>query len=382
MICNPNNPTGARLRDGRARRRSAGIASRAWVPGSCPTRSTAAPSAMADETPTVWGRYERAIVTSGLSKAYGLPGLRIGWIVAPPAARARALGRARLHDDRAGRRQRSAGADRARARPPRASARAHARHHPRRTTPSCAAGSIAEPGLTHAPPEAGAIVFVRYHACDPLGGRSPSGCARRPACSWCRATLFEHGRLSADRLRIRPGCIWRRRLDRIGACPRDASARMRADLALDRLRQRRAPLRAAARRTAGLAVARLRSRLPRRGHRDAPSRRDLRAATGVDAADAASDRRVAAVRHAGRGSGRLRDHRRLAASTADAEGRRSKRRSSTSARDSPRSITSARRWRRGCHVVTANKGPAAFAYRGTERARRERRACRSSSKAR
>ena len=39
----------------------------------------------ADDTPTVWGRYERAIVSSGLSKAYGLPGLRIGWVVAPPA---------------------------------------------------------------------------------------------------------------------------------------------------------------------------------------------------------------------------------------------------------------------------------------------------------
>ncbi|MEK6629751.1 MAG: aminotransferase class I/II-fold pyridoxal phosphate-dependent enzyme, partial [Acidobacteriota bacterium] len=37
------------------------------------------------ETPSVWGRYERAIVTSGLSKAYGLPGLRVGWIAGPPA---------------------------------------------------------------------------------------------------------------------------------------------------------------------------------------------------------------------------------------------------------------------------------------------------------
>ena len=30
----------------------------------------------------MWGRYDRAIITAGLSKAYGLPGLRIGWIVA------------------------------------------------------------------------------------------------------------------------------------------------------------------------------------------------------------------------------------------------------------------------------------------------------------
>src|SRR2546427_462715 len=33
----------------------------------------------------MWGRSDRVIVTSGLSKAYGLPGLRIGWIVGPPA---------------------------------------------------------------------------------------------------------------------------------------------------------------------------------------------------------------------------------------------------------------------------------------------------------
>jgi aspartate/methionine/tyrosine aminotransferase len=34
-------------------------------------------------TPSFWGRYAKTIITSGLSKAYGLPGLRVGWIVAP-----------------------------------------------------------------------------------------------------------------------------------------------------------------------------------------------------------------------------------------------------------------------------------------------------------
>lgn len=35
------------------------------------------------ETPSFWGRYDRLLITSGLSKAYGLPGLRTGWIVSP-----------------------------------------------------------------------------------------------------------------------------------------------------------------------------------------------------------------------------------------------------------------------------------------------------------
>jgi aspartate/methionine/tyrosine aminotransferase len=34
-------------------------------------------------TPSFWGMSDRVIVTSGLSKAYGIPGVRIGWIVGP-----------------------------------------------------------------------------------------------------------------------------------------------------------------------------------------------------------------------------------------------------------------------------------------------------------
>jgi aspartate/methionine/tyrosine aminotransferase len=37
------------------------------------------------ETPSLFGEYERVIATGSLSKAYGLPGIRIGWAVAPPA---------------------------------------------------------------------------------------------------------------------------------------------------------------------------------------------------------------------------------------------------------------------------------------------------------
>jgi aspartate/methionine/tyrosine aminotransferase len=83
VICNPNNPTGARLTttdlDGIAR-----IADRhgAWILSDEVYRGAEIDGL---ETASMWGRSPRVIVTSGLSKAYGLPGLRIGWIVAPPS---------------------------------------------------------------------------------------------------------------------------------------------------------------------------------------------------------------------------------------------------------------------------------------------------------
>jgi len=82
IICNPNNPTGARIEAGDLDRIAA-VASRCgcWILADEIYRGAERDGR---ETPSMWARYERVIVTSGLSKAYGLPGLRIGWIVAPP----------------------------------------------------------------------------------------------------------------------------------------------------------------------------------------------------------------------------------------------------------------------------------------------------------
>ena len=81
VVCNPNNPTGAILSESEmdglidvARSSDAWLLSDEVYQGAERT---------AHRTPSFWGRYEKAIITNGLSKAYGLPGLRIGWIVAP-----------------------------------------------------------------------------------------------------------------------------------------------------------------------------------------------------------------------------------------------------------------------------------------------------------
>jgi len=83
VICNPNNPTGARF-DSADLDRVAAIASKhgSWI-----LSDEIYTGAELDgrQTPSMWGRGDRVIVTNGLSKAYGLPGLRIGWIVGPAA---------------------------------------------------------------------------------------------------------------------------------------------------------------------------------------------------------------------------------------------------------------------------------------------------------
>lgn len=86
VINTPNNPTGARLTAADLDAIAA-IADRtgAWVVSDEIYRGAEFDGV---ESPSMWGRSARVIVTSGLSKAYGLPGLRVGWAVGPPGVAA------------------------------------------------------------------------------------------------------------------------------------------------------------------------------------------------------------------------------------------------------------------------------------------------------
>lgn len=159
LLCNPNNPTAARLDDGTLDEIcQVASAAGAWIISDEIYRGA---EREAIDTPSVWGRYERAVVSSGLSKAYGLPGLRIGWVVASPelvgelwgvhdytsiapGAVNDLLARIALSPDR------------------RERLLARTRGIIRGNYPVVADWIARHDGLTHAPPEAGAIAFVRY----------------------------------------------------------------------------------------------------------------------------------------------------------------------------------------------------------------------------
>jgi aspartate/methionine/tyrosine aminotransferase len=81
-IVNPNNPTGSILsREEMKRIVSICQKSGAWLHADEVYHGT---ELSAGETPSFWGMYDRVICVNGMSKAYGLAGLRIGWAVAAP----------------------------------------------------------------------------------------------------------------------------------------------------------------------------------------------------------------------------------------------------------------------------------------------------------
>jgi aspartate/methionine/tyrosine aminotransferase len=81
-LCNPNNPTGYILKEAEmdsivatADRVGAWILADEVYSGAERLTDT--------QTTSFWGRYDKVLVHNSLSKAYGLPGLRIGWVVGP-----------------------------------------------------------------------------------------------------------------------------------------------------------------------------------------------------------------------------------------------------------------------------------------------------------
>jgi aspartate/methionine/tyrosine aminotransferase len=83
-VCNPNNPTGSVLTPSEMES-IVEIAARhdTWV---LADEVYSGAELEGDSTSSFWNlrdRYSKIIVANGLSKAYALPGLRIGWVVAP-----------------------------------------------------------------------------------------------------------------------------------------------------------------------------------------------------------------------------------------------------------------------------------------------------------
>lgn len=81
LVTNPNNPTGVALTPEEmddivtlANRHGAWILSDEVYRGA---------EVGPDPVPSFWGRYDKVLVTNSLSKAYGLPGVRLGWVVGP-----------------------------------------------------------------------------------------------------------------------------------------------------------------------------------------------------------------------------------------------------------------------------------------------------------
>ena len=81
-VCNPNNPTGYVLTESEMDA-IVGVAERvgAWILADEVYSGT---ERLTDEqTPSFYGRYDKVLAVGSMSKAYGLPGLRIGWVAGP-----------------------------------------------------------------------------------------------------------------------------------------------------------------------------------------------------------------------------------------------------------------------------------------------------------
>ncbi len=80
LATHPNNPTGKALSQDEVDAITA-LAARtgAWIIADEVYRGAELGD---EESPSFWGEYERTVIVNSLSKAYGVPGLRLGWAIA------------------------------------------------------------------------------------------------------------------------------------------------------------------------------------------------------------------------------------------------------------------------------------------------------------
>jgi aspartate/methionine/tyrosine aminotransferase len=81
-VCNPNNPTGYILTQGEMNaivNAAEGVG--AWILAD--EVYSGAERLTDEETPSFYGRYNKVLAIGSTSKAYGLQGLRVGWVVGP-----------------------------------------------------------------------------------------------------------------------------------------------------------------------------------------------------------------------------------------------------------------------------------------------------------
>lgn len=165
LVTNPNNPTGVALTSDEIDQ-IVGLADRhgAWILSDEVYQGAEAGDA---QVGSFWGRYDKLVVTNSLSKAYGIPGVRLGWCAGPaavvdrlwartdyttitPASLSDALAVVALSPDVR----------------PRILERT--RGIVRRNLAVLAEWLDARDGLfAWTPPDAGAICMVRYHAAEP-----------------------------------------------------------------------------------------------------------------------------------------------------------------------------------------------------------------------
>lgn len=81
-VCNPNNPTGYILTE---EEMDEIVSTASWVDAWILADEVYAGAERStdEQTPSFYGRYDKVLAVGSLSKAYGLPGLRIGWVVGP-----------------------------------------------------------------------------------------------------------------------------------------------------------------------------------------------------------------------------------------------------------------------------------------------------------